>query len=113
MYKSGDRDSCSRGRGVGFIISVGGFWGLVMGGWALLWGVIVLVTGSASINEGWIVLSKRQARIAGAATMVLGLVIVSIGILLEMGRFEPGEIALGVFFLFFVAVALLATIMTA
>jgi hypothetical protein len=91
-------------RGVGFI-SLGGFLALV--------GLGMLVTGSASINDGCIVLSRRQARIFGAATMVLGLVMVSIGFLARTERFEGSEIAIGVFFVFFVAVAVLATIMSA
>ena len=78
----------------------------------MLFGLLVLVTGSASINEGWIVLSKRQARIAGAAAMVFGLVVVSIRLLVRTGRFE-GEIAMGGFFVFFVVVSVLATIMSA
>ena len=73
----------------------------------------MLITGSASINEGWIVLSKRQARILGASTIVLGLVIVSISVLVGTGRFEGGDIAWGVFFVFFVAVSVLAPIMSA
>jgi hypothetical protein len=84
-------------RGVGFI-SLGGFLALV--------GLGMLVTGSASINDGCIVLSRREARIFGAATMVLGLVMVSIGILARTERFEGSEIAIGVFFVFFVAVQL-------
>jgi hypothetical protein len=89
---------------MGFII-VGGFWAL--------FGLGMLITGSASINEGWIVLSKRHARIAGAATMVLGLILVSIGIFPRPEWFEPREVALGGFFVFFVVVAVLATIMSA
>ena len=85
------------------------FWGA---GVALV-GLGMLITGSASINEGWIVLSKRQARIAGAATMVFGLFVVSSNLLVETGWFETREIAMGVFFVFFVAVAVLATIMSA
>ena len=90
---------------------VGGFWALV--------GLGMLIARSASINEGWIVLSERQARIAGAATMVLGLGMVSIGILTRTGRFEGWDIAIrrdmaiGGFFVFFVAVSVLATIMSA
>ena len=83
---------------------VGGFWALV--------GLVMLITGSASINEGWIVLSGRKARILGAATIVLGLVVVSIDVLAGTGGFEAGERAIGGFFVFFVAVAVLATIMT-
>jgi hypothetical protein len=89
---------------VGFIL-LGGFWALV--------GLVMLITGSASINEGWIVLSERQARIFGAATIVLGSVMVSIGFLVGTRRFEAGERAIGGFFVFFVAVAVLATIMSA
>jgi hypothetical protein len=79
----------------------------------VLFGFLVLVTGSASINEGWIVLSKRQARIAGAVAMVFGLFVVSSNVLVETGRFKPREIALGTVFVFFVAVSVLATIMSA
>ncbi len=89
---------------MGFIL-LGGFWALV--------GLVMLITGSASINEGWIVLSERQARIFGAATIVLGSVMVSIGFLVGTRRFEVGERAIGGFFVFFVAVAVLATIMSA
>ena len=78
---------------------------------AILWGAGValislgmLITGSASINEGWI---------AGAATMVFGLFVLSSNLLVETGWFETREIAMGVFFVFFVAVAVLATIMSA
>jgi len=85
----------------------------LFGGDWVLFGLVVLVTGSASINEGWIVLSKRQAQIAGAASMVFGLFVVSSNVLVETGRFEPGEIALGVFFVFFVGVAVLASVMSA
>jgi hypothetical protein len=53
---------------VGFISLVG-----VVGGFWTLVGLVMLITGSASINEGWIVLSERHARILGAATVVLGL----------------------------------------
>lgn len=49
-----------------------------------------MVTGSVSINSGFIVLSKRQARILGAAMMVFGLVVVSRGVLVGTGGFEPG-----------------------
>jgi hypothetical membrane protein len=92
-------------RDVGFVL-VGGFWAL--------FGLGMLITGSGSINLGVIIfLSKRQARIAGAATMVLGLIIVSIGIFPRPEWFEPREVALGGFFVFFVVVAVLATIMSA
>ena len=84
------------------------FWGA---GVALI-GLGMLITGSASINEGWIVLSKRQARIAGAASMVLGLCVVSGNVLVETGWFEAREIVTGVFLVFFVMVAVLASIMT-
>jgi hypothetical protein len=93
---------------VGFISLVG----VVGGFWALV-GLVMLITGSASINEGWIELSGRKARILGAATIVLGSVMVAIDVLARTGRFEAGERALGGFFVFFVAVAVLATIMTA
>ena len=73
----------------------------------------MLITGSGSINEGWIVLSERQARIFGAATIVLGSVMVSIDVLARTERFEAGETAIGGFFVFFVAVAVLTTIMSA
>ena len=84
---------------------LGGFWALV--------GLVMLITGSASINDGWIVLSKRHARIFGAATIVLGLVIVSISVLVGTGHFEGRGIALSGFFVFFLVVAVLATIMSA
>jgi hypothetical protein len=73
----------------------------------------MLLTGKASINEGWITLSRRKARVFGAATVVLGLVLVSIGVLVGTEWFEAGEIAMGGFFVFFVAVAMLASIMSA
>jgi hypothetical protein len=84
---------------------LGGFWALV--------GLVMLITGSASINDGWIVFSERHARIFGAATIVVGLVIVSICVLVGTGLVERREIALGGFFVFFVVVAVLATIMSA
>ena len=85
---------------------------LSRGFWALC-GLFALITGSASIGEDFILLTKRQARIAGAATIVLGLIIVSISVLVGTGRFEGREIAMGGFFVFFVAVSVLATIMSA
>jgi hypothetical protein len=98
------------GSAVGFTF-LGGFWALV--------GLVMLITGSASINDGWIVLSERHARIFGAATIVLGVVIVSISVLVGTGRFEEWdiairrEVAISGFFVFFVGVSLLATIMSA
>jgi hypothetical protein len=89
---------------VGFII-VGGFWAL--------FGLGALITGSASIGEDFILLSKHHARILGAATMVLGLVMVSLGVLAETGPFEPREIALGTFLVFFATVTVLFVIMAA
>ena len=72
-----------------------------------------MVTGSVSINSGFIVLSKRQARILWTAIMVLGLVIVSRDISLETRRFGEEEMALSGFFVFFVAMVMLTSIMTA
>jgi hypothetical protein len=74
--------------------------------------VIMLTTGSTSIGENLILLSRRHARILGAAAVVSRLVIASIGVLEETGRFEAREIAMGGFFAFFVAVGVLGTIMT-
>ncbi len=93
------------GNAVGFIF-LGAFWALC--------GLGMLITGSASISIFvYTELSKRHARIAGAGTIVLGLVIVSISVLVGTGRVEGREIALGVFFVFFVVVAVLAKIMSA
>ena len=84
---------------------VGGIW--------TLFGLGMLVTGSVSIPALGIVFSKRHARIVGAATTVSGLIIVSIGIVPRPEWFEPREVALGGFFVFFVAVSVLATVMSA
>ena len=85
-------------------IFVGTFWALV--------GLVMLITGSASINGDWIVLSGRPARICGATTIVLGLVVMSGNVLLDavrlfVERFLTREIALGAFFVFFVMVTVL------
>ena len=77
-------------------IFVGAFWTLV--------GLVMLITGSASINEGWIVLSERHARIFGAATMVLGVLVMSGNVLLDAlrtvaERFVTREVILGAFFI--------------
>jgi hypothetical protein len=80
--------------------------------WKVTVRVIMLTTGSTSIGENLILLSRRHARILGAAAVVSRLVIASIGVLEETGRFEAREIAMGGFFAFFVAVGVLGTITT-
>jgi Ca2+/Na+ antiporter len=52
--------------------------GFVVGGIFIFVGIYAIVTGTTSINEGFIELSGRNARILGLVSIVIGLICVAL-----------------------------------